>query len=541
MRINIAIKMALLAVPVLLSGCATFHQAHQMRSHVMQQAQQARLPASQPIVQTVDTPYLMGSVVRVVKATPSILKAPIVIRSGIPMTLQEIPGIFSTDTGIPVVMGDMGSSATSKVALPPLPGQPSSMPGGGEKRMLLAAWTGSRAALLNAVAAHFACWWKYTDGQVVLYRRETRTFLVPAFAVKTQSSNSITASSGGTTGGSSGSMSGGGAAGGSAMGGSAMGGGSSGSSSGGSQGSGSVSIVNTTHVDVWSNLAKEAKTVAEGATVFTNPALGSITVTGTPVQVSAVASWVHGMTRQMGMQVALVVHVYQVTVNNEQNYGFNPSVAFQSVGSQYGMSFSGAPAPQPASGTAPMSLSAGILSGPFSGTKVVAQALATLGNITASYSYPNVTLNDQPVSIQSAQNTGYLAETSPSIISNGVATTGGLQPGQVTAGFTALLTPRIIGNNIFLSMNMTISSLIKLQSFSSGGQTIYTPDTDSFSSPQMVKLKSGDTLVLSELKQDTSSTTHNGVGSPYMPILGGGADASTSHQMIVITVSARIL
>ncbi len=134
-----------------------------------------------------------------------------------------------------------------------------------------------------------------------------------------------------------------------------------------------------------------------------------------------------------------------------------------------------------------------------------------------------------------------MAQTSPSVISNGVATTGGLEPGQVTAGFTALLTPRIIGNNIFLSMNMTISSLTKLQSFTSGGQTIYTPDTNSFSEPQMVKLKSGDTLVLSELKQDTADTTHNGVGSPFMPLLGGGADASVSHQMIVITVSARIL
>ncbi len=543
--LKIAIKAVILPMlgATLMAGCATFHQAHEMRAQAMQHVTQAHLPASPPVVQTVDTPYLMGSMVQIVKATPNILKAPITIRSGIPMTIREIAGIFSTDTGIPVVMGDMGeSSSNPSASLPPLPGESGgglSSGGSHSSTMLLVNWKRSRVALLNAVASHFGCWWKYTDGQIVLYRRETRTYMIPAFAVKTQSSNSITASSGGTSGGSSGGMSGG-STGGSAMGGSAMGGGASSSGSSG-EGNGSVSIVNTTSVDVWSNLAKEAKTVAEGGTVFTNPALGSITVTGTPIQVAAVASWVHGMTHQMGLQVALTVHVYQVTVNNEQNYGFNPALAFQSVGGKYGMSFSGAPVPQPVSGTAPMSLSAGILSGPLSGSKVVIQALATLGNITSSYVYPAVTLNGQPVSIQSAQNTGYLAETSPSIISNGVAATGGLQPGRVTAGFTALLTPRIIGNNIFLNMNMTISSLTKLQAFSSGGQTIYTPDTNSFSDPQMVKLKSGDTLVLSELKQDTASTTHNGVGSPSMPLLGGGADASTSHQMIVITVSARIL
>jgi type IVB pilus formation R64 PilN family outer membrane protein len=548
MRNKYLLKIAIAAAILpLMAGCATFHQAHQMRSHVMRQVGQARLPASPPVVQTVDTPYLMGSMVQVLKATPNILKAPILIRSGIPMTIREIAGIFSTDTGIPVVMGDMGESSSkdASASLPPLPSMSGSLPSGGNhsaNKMLLVNWTRSRVALLNAVAAHFGCWWKYTDGQVVLYRQETRTFMLPAFAVKTQSTNSITASSGGTSGGSSGGMGSGmsgGSTGGSAMSGGSTGGSSSSGSSG--EGSGSVSITNTTQVDVWSNLAKEAKTVGEGGTVFTNPALGTITVTGTPIQVAAVASWVHGMTHQMGLQVALTVHVYQVTVNNEQNYGFDPALAFKMAGSQYGVGFSGAPAPQPASGIAPMSLSAGILSGPFSGSKVVMQALATLGNITSSYIYPAVTLNGQPVAIQHAQNTGYLGETSPSIISNGVATTGGLQPGQVTAGFTALLTPRIIGNNIFLNMNLTISSLTKLQPFSSGGQTIYTPDTDSFSEPQMVKLKSGDTLVLSELKQDTASTTHNGVGSPSMPLLGGGADASTSHQMIVITVSARIL
>ena len=528
-----------------LSGCATFHQAHEMRSQTMRRVTQAHLPASPPIVQTVNTPYLMGSMIQVVKSTPNILKTSITIRSGIPMTIREIAGVFSTDTGIPVVLGDMGdSSSSSSGSLPPLPGQSggglSSGVGHSSDTMLLANWKRSRVALLNAVASHFGCWWKYTDGQIILYRRETRTYMIPAFAVKTQSSNSITASSGGTSGGSSGGMSGGSTGG--AMGGSSIGGGSSASSSGsGGEGSGSVSIVNTTSVNVWSNLAKEAKTVAEGGTVFTNPALGSITVTGTPIQVAAVNSWVHDMTHQMGLQVALTVHVYQVTVSNEQNYGFDPSLAFQTISGKYGMSFSGAPAPQTVSGTSPMSLSAGILSGPLSGSKVVMQALATLGNITSSYIYPAVTLNGQPVSIQSAQNTGYLAETSPSIISNGIASTGGLQPGQVTAGFTALLTPRIIGNDIFLNMNMTISSLTKLQPFSSGGQTIYTPDTNSFSDPQMVKLKSGDTLVLSELKQDTANTTRNGVGSPSMPLLGGGADASTSHQMIVITVSARIL
>lgn len=188
-----------------------------------------------------------------------------------------------------------------------------------------------------------------------------------------------------------------------------------------------------------------------------------------------------------------------------------------------------------------MSIAANILSGPFSGSGVVLSALATLGTVVNNYTYPVVTLNGQPVAVQSASNTGYLAETSPTIVSQGIATTGGLQPGQVTTGFTAMLTPRVVGDDVYLNLDMTISALEQLQQFNSGGQVIYTPDTTSFSAPQIVKLKSGQTLLLTELVQNSGNISRNGVGSPKFFLFGGGAAASKGHQMVVITVTARIL
>ncbi|MHB1750278.1 MAG: PilN family type IVB pilus formation outer membrane protein, partial [Acidithiobacillus sp.] len=118
---------------------------------------------------------------------------------------------------------------------------------------------------------------------------------------------------------------------------------------------------------------------------------------------------------------------------------------------------------------------------------------------------------------------------------------GGLQPGQVTTGFTAMLTPRVVGDDIYLNLDMTISALKQLQEFTSGGQVIYTPNTTSFSAPQIVKLKSGQTLLLTELVQNSGNINRNGVGSPKFFLFGGGAAASNGHQMVVITVTARIL
>lgn len=101
--------------------------------------------------------------------------------------------------------------------------------------------------------------------------------------------------------------------------------------------------------------------------------------------------------------------------------------------------------------------------------------------------------------------------------------------------------PKIVDGRILLGMNMTISNLVGIQTISSGGSSIQVPTVDSSTFQQSVKLKPGQTLLLTGYSQSQGSTTHNGVGSPYFPLLGGGADASLSRQMIAIVITARIL
>lgn len=556
------LKMAVAAavLPFTLAGCATFHHVHAMQRQTDRSMTRYQAPKAPPVVSTVNTPYLMGAEVDVQHAMPAILRLPVTIRSGAEMSLPEVASAFSSAVGIPVVLGQMhlsgkaggGLSAASLPAasLPPLPGQSSGglAPSTGGHGGMFVNWNGSREDFLNAVAAHFSCWWKWRHGEVVFYRIETRTFTIPAFATTETASNSISANSGGSQGGSSGGSTGG-AMGGSMGGSSGSMGGASGGSSGGSSGEAQVSIQNSAHLNVWKNLQKEAETIMGGhGRVFANPSMGTLTVTGTPMQVDSANRWVRALRRQMGRQVSIVVHVYDVQSNSGQSYGMTPTLAFGNAAKSLGVSFQGAPAPSlnssatgSSAAASPLSIAANIMSGPFSGSGVVLSALATVGTVVNNYTYPVVTLNGQPVAVQSASNTGYLAETSPTIVSQGIATTGGLQPGQVTTGFTAMLTPRVVGDDIYLNLDMTISALKQLQEFTSGGQVIYTPNTTSFSAPQIVKLKSGQTLMLTELVQNSGNINRNGVGSPKFFLFGGGAAASKGHQMVVITVTARIL
>jgi type IVB pilus formation R64 PilN family outer membrane protein len=412
-------------------------------------------------------------------------------------------------------------------------------------------WNGSVAGLLDYVTAKDGLWWKYRNGAVHVYRTETETFSIPALAWSTKASGSIIAAAG-ASGSSSSGGAGGAMGGGSAMGGAggAMGG-SSGSSSQGNISTGTTDIVNTSSVNVWKNMEKTAQIVAGGAArVMADSSTGTLTVTGTPPQIGQVRQWVRGLTRQLERQVIISVHVYNVQLNSGQNYGLNLSGVFNNLGKQYGVSLQGVAPPTPTGGgmsnTTPMSLGASMLSSAtgaasqVNGSQVAVQALATLGNVTQVFSRSAMSLNGEPAPIQVAQQTSYLAENSTMQTAN-VGSTSGLIPGTVTTGFTAIFLPRVDNGQVLLGMNMTISNLVSLNTISSGSESIQVPTVDSSTFQQSVSLKPGQTLLLTGYSQSGGNTSHNGVGSPYLPLLGGGANASTSKQMIAIVITAKIL
>ncbi len=551
------LKMAVAAavLPLALAGCATFHQAHVRQVRAEQAIVHYHAPRPPAVVSTVNTPYLMGTAVDVRHATPAILKQPITLVSANPLTIREIGARIGQLTGVPVHIDNQSSLSTTTpgATLPPLPSMSGGIPtlggasGGSSnyaKTGIPINWNGSVAGLLSYITAKDGLWWKYRNGAVHIYRTETETFSIPALAWITQSSGSIIAAAGASGSSSGGAM---GGAGGAMGGGGAIGGGIGGSSSQGNISTGTTDIINTSKVDVWENLEKTAQTVAGGAArVMADSSTGTLTVTGTPPQVEQVRQWVRGLARQLSRQVIISVHVYNVQMNNQQNYGLNLSGIFNSLGKRYGVSIQGMAPPTPTGNVSPMSLGASMLSSAtgaasqYSGSQVAVQALATLGNVTQVFSRSAMSMNGQPAPIQVAQQTSYLAENSTMQTAN-VGSTSGLIPGTVTTGFTAMFLPRIDNGRVLLGMNMTISNLVSLDTITSGSESIQVPTVDSSTFQQSVSLKPGQTLLLTGYSQSGGDTTRNGVGSPYLPLLGGGANASTSKQMIAIVITAKIL
>ena len=549
----------------LLSGCATFHKAHLMEHQTYAKALKYKEPAAESLGQVTNRPFIMGSQVRVIKSQPSILEQDITMESSANDSLRQIASNLSSKIGIPVVVEGVSSTSTGST-LPSLPGM-SGMSGGSSSSSNIVYpiplnWqNGSISGFLNMITAKKGLWWNYENGIIKIFRIETRTFSIPALAWGTDSKGSImetTGASGGSSGGSTGGL-----------------GGSSGSSG---ESTGETSIKNVSKVSMWDDLQKTAQTVAgDGAQVMASPSEGNITVTGTPPEIDRVKSWVKQLSRQMSQQVEITVHVYNVKLTNQQNYGLNLQGVVNSIGSKYGISLQGVAPPNPTGGVAPMGLGADIISqalgqgvsGPYgqstlygnntgnnqalgqmgaqngnfaqpSGSAVAVQALSTLGNVSETFERSAVTVSGEPVPIQVAKETGYLMSSGTTNTAN-VGSSTMLMPGTVTTGFTALFLPKVVHGKILLGMNMTISSLLAINTLTSGSSEIQVPDVDSSSFQQMVSLKSGQTLLLTGFKKNDGQTNHNGTFTPHIPILGGGGNASVEKDLIAIVITARVI
>jgi type IVB pilus formation R64 PilN family outer membrane protein len=530
----------------LLSGCGTVQtQVRDLESSVTRNiaAEQAKAAQPLPVVTTTPGAWLMGQSVQVLLTPSPILTRVITYAPTQRVTLSDVAAWISNTTGLVVDTAEVQQTAnTSQMAgqgvgtpgvpgafgvrpLPPLPpgmamGMAAGLPAGAQglppsTQPMSISYEGSLSGLLDVVANKSGVWWKFSDGRLIFYRTETKTFYLPAISRKSAGGSSITTITG--------------------------------TGSAGTTASGGATSTSDYMVDVWGDLEKTARTVGGGAQVVANASLGSLTVTGTPTQVRDVEEWAKNLSDNLSQQVSITVNIYSVNVTHEDNYNWSPSVVFKSLSA--GVTLAGPQVPAVLSGLTPLNIAATVLqtatgnAANYSGSQLAVQALSTLGQVTETMRQTVVTLNGQPAPMQVANQQSYLASTTP-----GAATTIGaapvpptLTPGQITTGFTGMFLPRIVNGKILMTMHMVSSTLKNMGSAGSGGSFIQTPNVDTSTFPQSVSLTPGDSLLLTGLQLDNGSSNHSGVGSPSNYALGGGADNSTGKKLIAIVITAKVL
>lgn len=194
-------------------------------------------------------------------------------------------------------------------------------------------------------------------------------------------------------------------------------------------------------------------------------------------------------------------------------------------------------------GTTPATFSATVISpqSRANATSAVISALSDQGTVRRKTSASVTTLNDQPVPVQVATQTSYLAQVSTTNTAN-VGSQTSLSPGTVTTGFNLTLLPHILDDGtVMMQFYTNISSLTALTTFQSGSgsnsESIQLPTVDTRNFLQRISMKSGQTLLIGGYEGVVDNGTQSGVGSPANYAFGGGYTAQRSREVIVILIS----
>lgn len=424
---------------------------------------------------------------------------------GVPTAPSDISGLFPGGAVSPAASSSFGVAQTRNTQLRGLK------------------FDGRLSGLLNQVTAQLGLSWKYsaTDRAVTIFYLDTRTYNFYAFSSTTDMQSVVqsgTTSAAGTGSGSS-----------------TSGGSSSGISgySGSSQ-STTLSLKTSIADDIEQNVKTMLSPVGRMAL---SRSTGMITVTDRPEILDQVAIYLDAENKNITKQVLLNVKVYSVTLTDKDNLGIDWNMIYKASNGNWSFNLQNT---FKDAATNAVSGQVGILDGSFAGSSAVVKALAEQGRVSVVTSPSVTTLNLQPVPVQVARQTGYLASIQTTNTPD-VGSSTSLTPGTVTSGFNMDLLPFVLPNNeLLLQYSINISSLIRLRAESSGNNRIQVPEIDNRIFSQKVRLRSGETLVLSGFDQTAEQGTKAGTGSAWNFLLGGGANRDTTRDVIVVLITPVI-
>jgi type IVB pilus formation R64 PilN family outer membrane protein len=548
------------------AGCAGYKAANSSidntRAHI--EADKKKMGDEKtPVVAVSHDAWLLGDAVPVQEQKSPVLTQHVTYANPNYVSLADIASWLTANYGLPVDISDLtgdngrmnGSDSDSDsdyragasgagmagsptamrpgAAMPALPLPPNFLRTAASRsdreqrlRRMKLSYDGDMDGFLQVVAEKEGVWQKLVDGRAVFYRTETKTIYMPAIARHSNVKSSMVASGAPTTGVSIGQM-------------------STGTSSGGGDSgqAGQTTITADYDIDFWKEIEETAKTISPGALVSVSPALGSITVTGTPTQVRHVEQWARGVSEDSSQMVAVTMRLLTVTLNQEDSANWSPSVLLNKLGSPYKWTAS-APSPTTiASGLTPFSLGFSVLSGSSSslaGSQAMLNLLSTMGNVSGDKTWSTVVLNGQLSPVQMATQVTYAAS-SGGIATANVGTTSLIQPGVVTTGLTGNVRPRIVNGKVTLALDVTDSVLQTLTTFSSGGASIQEPKISITQLPSSIAIKPGETLLATGITDTAGTVNQNGVFTPSNPILGGGSDGNWTKTMVVVEITAEVM
>lgn len=368
------------------------------------------------------------------------------------------------------------------------------------------------SGLLDLVTARLGLGWKYDNNAVSIFYTDTRVFQLYSIPGKTTMSSKV--ASGATSGGGSGEQTGG-------------------FSADGSNQSTAISF----ETDIVKDIEKALATMISPSIgrMSVSPSTGTVTVTDRPDVLRRIKAFLDTENKRITRQVLLNVRVLSVQVSGSDSLGLDWNAVYESVSN--GISGGIQTIAQDAVSAASAFAGVRILKGDTDASLLI-NALSQQGNVSTVSSPSVTTLNLKPAPILVGRQTTYLARTESTMNTGGEGSSQTLEPGTVTTGFNMTLLPYLMeGQDMLLQYSINLSALTGLKTIEAGSSKIEMPEVDNRIFNQSVRMRSGETLVLSGFDQISEVGNKAGRGSPEFWLLGGNGNRSTTRDVIIVLIT----
>lgn len=275
--------------------------------------------------------------------------------------------------------------------------------------------------------------------------------------------------------------------------------------------------------------------------LFLSRTTGTLTVSDRPEVLNRIGTFLKDTNRSITRQVLFNVKVYEVNFTDTDQTAVNWTAVYKSISGNWGFGLSNTVA---GISTDAISATGSILdtsSSPWAGSKAVLQALSEQGRVSEVRSPSVTTLNLQPAPIQIGRVQSYIASSSTTTTAS-VGSSTSLTPATITSGFNMMLLPKLLDKeNMLLMITLSISSNPNFKDFESNDAKVQVTDYDTKNAAPKVRLRSGETLIITGFDENSDNVNKSGVGSANFFGLGGGRTRSTVHSALVVLVTPIVL
>lgn len=377
---------------------------------------------------------------------------------------------------------------------------------------------GTLEEALDLMASKADVSWKWNGSSIEVFRFETRNYTLSALAGKTTTSANVSMAGNSNTGS---------------------------AGAGSNTAANSNGVVRTSDITTWDDVKAYLMTLtSKDGKIAVMESSGIITVKDTPMVQATIEKAMKELNDNLGKQIYMDVKIFSVAMNDGDNYGLNWNLAWAQAASKYGITLNGNGSGVTAS--SPISIGTTISSGPFAGTSATFKALSSIGKTSIVNEFTVSTLNGQTTPIGNTTKQDYVKQVKVTVTGTGPDTTTSVEvtPDSVYDGINMSVTPKLQKDldKILLEYSLTLNTIDDMsQTYTdSTGNKVTLPRTSIKNILQRSALRSGQTLVLSGFKQNTSKIQNDGVGSANFQVLGGNRNAANTSQYLVITVTPYV-